>query len=138
MSATAPVVETYQKGDKRAALEMFLLWVAGPDWQRFFDALPGSFEMALADTDNFFRVEMPALSEWRFTRDNADRIRQPILAILGAESAPVFAQIQKLVQAWFPQAKPVTIPRANHMLQAVEPRALAETLAGFWNSAPMI
>jgi len=136
-SAMAPVIETYQKGGKRAALEAFLLWVAGPDWRKSFDAIPGSFEMALADADNFFRVELPAMAEWRFTRDDANSIRQAMLAVLGAESAPVFPEIQKLVLAWFPQARPVTIPRANHMLLAIEPRAVAEELARFWKSVQM-
>ncbi len=136
-SGLAPMMETYQRGDKRGALEAFLVWVAGPDWRKSFDAVPGSFEMALADTDNFFRVEMPAMNQWRFTREDAQRIRQPILAILGGESAPVFHEIHKLEQAWFPKAKAVTIPKVNHMLQAVEPRAVADALGGFWASCPI-
>jgi pimeloyl-ACP methyl ester carboxylesterase len=136
-SALEPVVETYQNRHKQAALEAFLQLVAGPNWREWFDRLPGSFEMALADADNFFRVELPALSEWQFTPDDASRIHQPMLAVLGAESAPVFPEIQKLVLSWFPQARPVTIPRANHMLQASEPRAVAEALADFWNKVPM-
>jgi pimeloyl-ACP methyl ester carboxylesterase len=137
MGALAPVIETHRKGDCRGALEGFFLHVAGPDWRRSFDALPGSLEMALADIDNLFRVEIPAMGEWRFTRDDAGRIHQPLLAVVGGESAPVFLEIQELVQSWFPHAKPVIIPRTNHMLQAIEPRALAEVLASFWKKAPM-
>jgi pimeloyl-ACP methyl ester carboxylesterase len=99
--------------------------------------LPGSLEMAVADIDNLFRVEIPVMGEWRFTRDDAGRIHQPILAIVGGESALVFLEIQELVQSWFPHAKPVIIPGTNHMLQAVEPRGLAEVLASFWKKAPM-
>lgn len=137
MAGMAPVVKTYQQGDKRGAVEAFLSSVAGPDYRGMFDGLPGSFEMALADGDNFFRVELPAIGEWRFTRDDAKRIRHPVLAILGAASAPVFHDIHKLVQAWMPQAKPVTVPKANHMLQTIEPRAVAEVLASFWASCPL-
>ena len=137
MGQIATVTDTYHKGDRRGALEGFFLQVAGPDWRRSFDALPGSLEMAMADLDNLFRVEIPAMGEWRFTREDAGRIDQPILAVVGAESAPVFHEIQKLVQSWFPQAKPVTIPRANHMLQAVEPHPLAEVLSAFWKNVPM-
>ena len=137
MGALVRVIETHQKGDRRRALEGFLLQVAGPDWRRSFDALPGSLEMAVADIDNLFRVEIPAMGEWRFTRDEAGWIHQPILAVVGGESAPVFREIQELVQSWFPHAKAVIIPRTNHMLQAVEPRALAEVLASFWKKAPM-
>jgi pimeloyl-ACP methyl ester carboxylesterase len=137
MGALAPVIKTHQKGDRRAALEGFFLQVAGPDWRKSFDALPGSMEMALADIDNLFGVEIPAMGDWHFTRDDAGRIRQPILAVVGGETAPVFHEIQELVQSWFPHAKPIVIPGTNHMLQTVEPRALAEVLASFWNEVPM-
>jgi pimeloyl-ACP methyl ester carboxylesterase len=137
MAALAPVIETHEKGDRRAALEGFFLQVAGPDWRKSFDALPGSMEMALTDIDNLFSVEIPAMGQWRFTREDAGRIHQPILAVVGGESAPVFHEIQELVQAWFPHATPVLIPSTNHMLQTVEPRALAEVLARFWRKLPM-
>jgi pimeloyl-ACP methyl ester carboxylesterase len=137
MAGMAPVVKTYQDGDKRGALNGFLNWVAGPGYRAMFEGLPGSYEMALADADNFFRFEMPAAGQWSFTRDDAQRIGQPVLAMLGATSAPIFHEIQKLLQAWFPKAKAVTVPKANHMLQTVEPRAVAEVLAGFWASWPL-
>jgi pimeloyl-ACP methyl ester carboxylesterase len=137
MGALVPVIKSHEKGDRREALEGFFLQVAGPDWRKSFDAIPGSMEMALADIDNLFRVEIPAMGQWLFTRDDAGRIHQPILAVVGGESAPVFHEIQELVQSWFPHAKPVLIPRTNHMLQAVEPRALAEVLAGFWKEVRM-
>jgi pimeloyl-ACP methyl ester carboxylesterase len=135
--ALAPVIKTHENGDRRAALEGFFLEVAGRDWRRSFDLLPGSLEMALADIDNLFRVEIPAMGEWHFTGDDQSRIHQPILAVVGGESAPVFHEIQELVQSWFPHAQPVTIPGTNHMLQAVEPRAVAEVLASFWKKVAM-
>jgi hypothetical protein len=98
------------------------LWVAGRDWRKSFRALPGSFpsRLVLADADNFFRVEMPALSQWRFTRDDANRTVSRSSHPWRRKRAPVFPEIHMLVQAWFPQAKAVTIPRAGHMLRAVE------------------
>ena len=137
MGALAPVIKNHEKGDRRAALEGFFLHVAGPDWRKSFDALPGSMEMALADIDNLFRVEIPAMGDWPFTREDRSRIPQPVLAVVGSESAPVFHEIQELVQSWFPHAEAVTIPGTNHMLQAVEPRGLAEVLARFWKKVPM-
>lgn len=137
MGGMGPVIDTYQKGDKRGALEGFLSWVAGSGWRAMFETMPGSFEMALADADNFFAMEMPAMGQWSFTREDAQRIQQPVLAMLGAGSAPVFHEIQKLVQAWIPKAQAVTVPKANHMLQTVEPRAVAEALASFWGGHPL-
>jgi pimeloyl-ACP methyl ester carboxylesterase len=133
----ASMIETYQKGDRKGALEGFFRGVAGPDWRRSFNAIPGSLEMALADIDTYFRVEIPAMSEWHFTRDDAARISQPLLAVVGGKSAPFFHEVQKLVQSWFAQAQPATIPGTDHMLQAVEPHALAEVLHRFWHSVPI-
>jgi pimeloyl-ACP methyl ester carboxylesterase len=137
MGGMGPVMNTYQKGDKRGALEGFLNWVAGPGYGAMFDTMPGSFDMALADADNFFAMEMPAMGQWSFTREDAQSIQPPVLALLGATSAPVFHEIQKLIQMWMPKAKAVTVPKANHMLQTVEPRAVGELLASFWATHPM-
>jgi len=137
MEEMAPIVKRYADGDKRGALDDFLTAVGGPDARRLLDSLPGIYDMALADTDNFFRVEMPALGEWVFTCDDAARIRQPVLAMLGADSAPVFHEIHALVQSWFPRAQAVTIPGATHMLQMVTPRSIAETLASFFGRNPL-
>jgi len=137
MEGMASIVNRYARGDKPGALDDFMAVVAGPDSQRILDSVPGAYDMALEDTDNFFRVEMPALGEWRFTREDAARINQPVLAILGADSAPVFHEIHKLVQSWFPRSQPVTIPGANHMLQMVTPRLVAETLTDFFSRHPL-
>lgn len=137
MGSIGSAVGLYGAGDKHGAIDVFLTSVAGSGFRAMFDRMPGAYEMALADGDTFFRVELPALGQWSFSRDDAARIRPPVLAILGAESAPVFPEIHKLVQAWMPGAQPATIPKANHMLQAVEPRAIAEALANFFAKHPM-
>ena len=137
MQQIAPIVKQYEQGDKRGALDAFCTLTAGPNYREVIDRIPGAYEMALADTDNFFRIETSALGEWHFAREDAARIRQPVLAILGADSAPVFHEIHELVQSWIPAARPATIPRVNHMLQASEPRAVAEVLAEFFARHPL-
>lgn len=132
MEAMAPLVKRYADGDKRGALDGFMSEVAGPDFRRTIDLIPGAYEMALADIDNFFRVEMPAIGEWRFTRDDAENIRQPVLAMVGADSVGVFHEIHQLVQSWIPRSQTVTIQHANHMLQMCNARQTAESLANFF------
>jgi hypothetical protein len=66
------------------------------------------------------------------SRDDAGRIHQPILTVDGGESAPVFHEIHELVQSWFSMPSRLLFQGPNHMLQAVEPRALAEVLTSFW------
>jgi pimeloyl-ACP methyl ester carboxylesterase len=137
MEVMAPIVKRYSDGDKHGAIDDFMMMNGGPDSRRILDSVPGAYNMALADTDNFFRVELPALSEWRFTSDDAGRIRQPVLAMLGADTLPVFHEIHALVQSWLKQAQPVTIPGVNHMLQMMAARPVAEALAGFFKRNPM-
>ena len=133
----APVLERYAQGDKAGALEAFLSAVADENHRAALERVPGSYEMALADADYLFRVEIPELATWRFTRDDAARIKQPILAMVGSESRPFFHDIQALVQSWFPQAEPVTIAGANHMLQMMAPRPIATALASFFGRHPL-
>ena len=47
---------------------------------------------AIADANTFFEVEFPALAEWGFTAEMAARIKQPLLAVLGALSGPLFSE----------------------------------------------
>ena len=63
-------------------------WACGPGYRTHLDRLiPGGFEQAVADADTWFAVELPSLQEWRFTQADATRITQPVLAVLGSESA---------------------------------------------------
>jgi pimeloyl-ACP methyl ester carboxylesterase len=137
LAGIAPLIERYRSGDNRGALDGFLGAVAGPDFRRVFDRIAGSYDMALADTDTLFGVEIPELGAWRFTGEDAARIGQPVLAMVGAESVPVFHQIQALLQSWFPRAQSVTIPGANHSLQMLTPRPVAEAIAGFFRRHPL-
>jgi pimeloyl-ACP methyl ester carboxylesterase len=137
--ALGPVLEAYQAGDKAGAIDVFLGGVIGPDYRATLDrVLPaGWFEQAVADADTTFQVDLPALEEWKFSRDLAGRISQPVLAVLGAESAPVFVEVHELVQQWLPRAEPVVLPGATHGLQMQNPRGVAEALAGFFARHPL-
>lgn len=60
----------------------------------------------LADVDTFFAVELPSIGEWRFTREDARRISQPILSIFGSESVRDWVgrpEVQARVWEWMPQ-----------------------------------
>ena len=93
--------------------------------------------MAIADADNFFQVEGLAMVEWGFSAADARRIRQPILAMAGTDTAPAFHETHALALAWFPHAEPVEIPGATHMLMMVKPRAVAEAISAFLSRHPL-
>jgi pimeloyl-ACP methyl ester carboxylesterase len=135
----APVLQAYQAGDKVAAIDGFVERVAGPESRRRFDrVLPaGWFEQAAADADTFFQIELPAMQQWHFTEEEARRITQPVLDVLGADSGPHFAETQELLRAWLPQREPFVLTNATHGLQIMNPSGMAEALASFFARHPM-
>ena len=95
----------------------------------------GAFAQAPADADTFFRFELPTVREWTFTREDAGRIVQPVLAVLGADSntvSPVIGERHDLLLSWLPWVEPFVLPNATHLLQLQNSRRLAEALAAFF------
>jgi pimeloyl-ACP methyl ester carboxylesterase len=134
-------VQLYRAGDKTGAIDTFLRGTCGSGYRAVLDkALPDSFDQAVADSDTFFGQELPALQEWSFTRDDARRIAQPVLAVVGAksrESDPVFAERQELLLSWLPNVEAFVLPDATHLLQVQNPRGMAEGLAAFFARHPL-
>lgn len=134
-------VELYHAGGKAEAIDVFLGGVCGPDYRAVLDnALPGAFDQAVADADTFFGLELPALQEWSFTREDARRITQPVLAVIGAKSqemSPIWAERQELLLSWLPHAEPFVLPGATHLLQVQNPHGMAEGLAAFFARHPL-
>jgi len=129
------IVEIYETGDKAGAVDAFLQAVCGKDYRSVVD--DAGFEQAVADADTFFGVELPAIEDWTFTREDAVRIKQPVLAVLGADSEAAtglsaFGEGHQLLLEWFPQAKPFVLPRATHLLQVQNPGDMARGLAAFF------
>ena len=131
-------LQRYRAGDKAAAVDIFFRGVFGPGYRAALDrGLPGAFEQAVADADAFFTQEIPALRQWPFTEDDARRIPQPALAVLGTASPPMFAERQKLLLHWLPNAEPLNLPGLTHLLHAQDPAAVAGGLAGFFARHPI-
>jgi pimeloyl-ACP methyl ester carboxylesterase len=127
----------YEAGDKAAAVDDFMQAVCGNHYRAALDArAPGAFQQAVTDADTFWGVELPALQTWAFTREDASRLSQPVLAVLGADSAkatglPTFDEGHQLLLEWLPQAKAFVLPRAAHLLQAENPKDMAVALSDF-------
>jgi pimeloyl-ACP methyl ester carboxylesterase len=139
-AAVAPVVAAYEAGDKAAAVDGFLRTaLENPNYRSTIDpVLPaGWFEQVMADADTFFQVELPSVGAWPFDEAAARRITQPVLAVLGAESGPLFIEGHALVRRWIPQAESFVLPGATHTLQMQNPRGMAEALAGFFARHPL-
>ena len=100
----AAIRAMYERGEKVEATDAFRTGVAGPEYRQVIDKSlpPGAFELAVADVDTFFQVELAALQQWHFTAEEATRIRQPVLAVVGTESAPIFHEGHERTQALVP------------------------------------
>jgi pimeloyl-ACP methyl ester carboxylesterase len=133
-------VQLYRAGDKAGAIDTFLRGTCGSGYRAVLDkTLPDSFDQAVADSDTFFGQELPALQQWSFTREDARRIAQPVLAVVGAksqESDPVFAERQELLLSWLPNVEAFVLPDATHLLQVQNPSGMAEGLAAFFARHP--
>jgi pimeloyl-ACP methyl ester carboxylesterase len=127
----------YEAGDRSGAVNEFLRAVCGEDYRRAIETqIPGALDQAAADADAFFTGEFPAIAEWTFTKEDAARITQPVLSVMGANTdaaigLPTYTEIHERVLDWFPKAKPFVLPRAAHLLQVENPHDMAEGLAAF-------
>jgi pimeloyl-ACP methyl ester carboxylesterase len=80
-------VQLYRSDDKAGAVDTFLRGTCGPGYRTVLDqALPGAFDQHVTDADTFFGQELPALQQWSFTPQEARRVTQPVLAVIGAKS----------------------------------------------------
>ena len=135
----ADAMQRYRAGDKAGAIDAFMGGVCGPEYRAWIVAgLPhDAFERAVADADGFFGQEIPALRAWPGLADETCDLRQPVLAVVGSDSAPRFQQGQEALLARLPHAEPFILSGATHLLHVQQPRAMAEALAAFFARHPM-
>ena len=99
--------------------------------------VPGAFEQALADAPATFELDI-GFTNWAFDKDQAQRILQPALVVLGGESRklhPRFEETYRQLLDWLPHADGLIVPAATHFLQlesAEISATLARALAGFF------
>src|SRR5262249_13956253 len=125
-------------GDKEGAVDVFFRGVFGPGYRDPLErGLPGAFDQAVSDADAFFGQELPALQRWSFTQEDATRVTQPVLAVLGENSAPTFPERRELLLSWLPNVEPFDLPGATHLLHLQNPQGMAEALASFYARHPL-
>ena len=133
-----PALERYRAGDKAGAVDTWMRGVCGPDYRAALErALPGAVEQAVADADTFFGQELPAVAQWSFGQEEAARIAQAALVVLGENSIPLFRERCDLLLAWLPNAEAFELPEATHLLHVQNPGAMANALAAFFSRHPL-
>ena len=130
-------IDLYRAGDRLSAVETFLRATCGPSAPSILErVIPGALAQALADADMFFANELPALRQWSFGANEARRIQQPVLAVLGEQSDTRFYQRHQLLLDWLPNVEPFVLANAGHLLQLENPHDLAHGLATFFLRHP--
>ena len=115
-------------------------WRSGQPTEPCSTADPGRVRAVGRRRRHLLRRRAAVDREWRFTREDARRITQPVLGVLGAESAkiwPGWPEVQARVQEWLPQTEPFVLAGANHALEEMDPRGVAEAMAPFLARHPM-
>jgi pimeloyl-ACP methyl ester carboxylesterase len=130
-----PAFEAYASGDHAGALAMFMSAVSGLEWTRcralLEESVPGAVAQAIKDADTFFGIELPALTEWAFGAEQAARINQPVLSVLGSQTQPLWVEVADFLRAALPQVDECTIDGVGHLLHIQRPEPVARGMAEF-------
>jgi pimeloyl-ACP methyl ester carboxylesterase len=136
-----PSLAAYAAGDHTQAVTGFLSVVSGLDTDACQAVIernvPGGIAQAIKDADTFFGIELPSLSAWRFAAEQARRIRQPVLSILGSNTGQLWLEVDALLNSWVAQVEGLTINGVGHLLQMQDPEPVARGLAIFLAHHPM-
>jgi 3-oxoadipate enol-lactonase len=131
-------LELYRANDRPAAVQTFLRATCGPNAISVLESvMPGAVAQALSDAETFFAQELPALRQWPFGPNEARRIHQPVLSVLGDASDVRFHQRHQFILEWMPQTETFVLPNAGHLLHLENPRDLAEGLGAFFLRHPI-
>ena len=134
----APAVELYRAGDRAAAIDTFLRGAFGADYREPLEkGLPGIFDRCVEEADAFFAQELPALQAWSLTREDAARVTQPALCVVGENSAPTFPERRELLLSLLPNAEAFDLSGASHLLHLENPEGMAAALAAFFARHPL-
>lgn len=131
-------IARYQEGKPTEAVAVFIEMLEGPEWRsKLASTVPGGPEQAERDAKTFFEIEFPALGQWDFGADRAEKIHHPVLYIWGSETNPFIKESRDFFHSWFPEAEDHQVPGVTHSLQMEDPQAVAARIADFLDRHPL-
>ena len=138
MEVVGKAFAQFGAGDKAGAVDTWLTGAFGPGYREIADrALPDWFEQAAQDSDVVFQVEAANIQQWNFTPVEAACITQPVLSAYHQDNWPGFQKAHDLLKAWIPQTETAVLPIERHLLQIMNPSAVAAELAAFFARHPI-
>ncbi|MBD0283299.1 MAG: alpha/beta hydrolase [Thermoleophilaceae bacterium] len=141
LEGAAPVFETYTKGAHERALAMFLKRCERPR----LAVMPGAPRGACArrrrerarGCGHVVRSRASGMVEWTFDAEQAASIRQPVLAVIGAETKPLWTEIAGFLRSSLTRVEDCTIDGVGHLLHIQRPESVARELAKFLARHPI-
>jgi pimeloyl-ACP methyl ester carboxylesterase len=141
LEAAAPVFDAYAGGDPEGAVAMMLSNVSGLEWTTcralLDERIPGAVAQATKDADTMFGVELPALTQWTFGAEHAATIQQPVLSVLGGDTAPLWVDVAEFLRNSLPNVEERTINGVGHLLHIQQPEPVAHEIADFLGRHPL-
>jgi pimeloyl-ACP methyl ester carboxylesterase len=141
LQQAGPAFEAYGNGDCERAVALFLSFVSGLPWAACRTTIehgtPGAVAQAVKDADTFFGVELPALTQWEFGAEQAARLSQPVLSVLGAKTEPLWIEVDQFLRASLPHVETCTVPGVGHLLHGQRPKPVAQAMADFFAQHPL-
>jgi pimeloyl-ACP methyl ester carboxylesterase len=133
--------ERYRREGAEIVIDDFLKQRFGAEYRPRLDrVLPRSFAQAVANAATWFEQEVTGLRAWTFDEHEAQRITQPVLAVLGGESDrlwPRFGETHRRLLSVLPNVEGVVLAGVNHAMMIQDPAAVAAVLATFCRRHPI-
>ncbi|MGI5227983.1 alpha/beta hydrolase [Actinoallomurus sp. CA-142502] len=131
-SGMDPVMSLYAAGDMAGAATATFAALGGENWPELVaTAAPDAFDMAVRDTEMFYRAEWPELTAWTFSPTRAAAVSAPVLSVLGTRSGPFFSEGRQLIHQRFQRCTDADIPGTNHLLYLQAPEVIAAEITHF-------
>jgi hypothetical protein len=80
---------------------------------------------------------MPAAYAWSFTPEDARRIQQPVLSILGVQSPERAQKVHEILRGWVSQTEELKLENAEHALPLMDPPGIAKSIASWLSKHPI-
>jgi pimeloyl-ACP methyl ester carboxylesterase len=137
-NAVEEAIRLHKSGDRFATIEAFARAVLGEDAPAdFIESFRKLYlDVWVADADAVVR-DLPALGMWRFDREHAAVITQPVLNVTGACTPRVFRRIHSTLREWLPHAESFVVPGVSHCLLQMDSADMANRIARFCRNHPI-
>lgn len=141
LQQAGPAFEAYGDGNSERAVAMFLSLVSGLPWATcratIEKGIPGAVAQAVKDADTFFGVELPALTQWKFGAEQAARVSQPVLSVLGSKTKLLWVEVDQFLRSALPRVESCTVPGVGHLLHGQRAKPVAQAMADFFGQHPL-